>query len=238
MTLRHVVVAVPARDEEALLGGCLAAIDLAVLHLHRQAPGIGCHTVLTLDGCRDGSAAVAARHPVTVVTGDGVGVGAAREAAVRTGLAAAVAAGVGLDDIWIGCTDADSQVPPHWLSSQLTLAAAGADLVLGTVEPADADPDVLAAWLARHELAEGHQYVHGANLGIRAGRYTQLGGFAPLRTHEDVDLAVRARAAGLSCVATDAHRVRTSARRVGRVLDGFAGYLAGLDPVATEGEAC
>lgn len=241
--MRHVVIAVPARDEEALLGGCLSAIHRAVRRLRLQDPKVCCHVVLTLDACRDGSAAVAAQHPVTVVTGDGLGVGVARDIAVRTGLAAAVAEGIPLDDSWVACTDADSLVPLHWLTGQLALADAGADLVLGTVEPAGAEPGVLSAWLARHELADDHRHVHGANLGIRAARYVELGGFGPLRTHEDVDLVTRARAGGLSCVATDAHRVRTSARRISRVVGGFSGYLAGLDAsgtrlLATGGEAC
>lgn len=219
MTIRHVVVAVPVRDEEEMLGDCLTAIAAAARHLHRTHPKIGCEVVVTLDGCSDGSADVAAAHPVTVVHGPAEGVGRARDIAIQAGLTRSVATGTGLAATWIACTDADSRPPVHWLTRGVELAHTGADLVLGTVHPRDAEPAVLTAWRARHDLGEGHRHVHGANLGARASGYVRLGGFGSLRLHEDVDLVVRARAAGLNCVATDTLRVATSARERGR-LDG------------------
>lgn len=229
MTVTQVVVAVPVRDEEELLGPCLTAIGHAVEHLGDAAPTMRHVVVVALDECTDGSAAVAARHSVTTVAAPGGGVGRARDAAIRTGLAAAVSEGADLSRTWVACTDADSRVPRHWLTAQLAFAGSGLDLVVGTVEPdAGADPLVLQAWRERHTLAEDHQQVHGANLGIRGSTYVQVGGFAPLRTQEDVDLVARVRAAGHPWVATDRTRVLTSAREHNRVDGGFAAYLAGL----------
>lgn len=228
-TVTQVVVAIPARDEEALLGPCLAAVDRAVAHLAEVRPLVRCVVVVTLDGCTDGSADVAARHEVLVVSGPGAGVGRARDTGVETGLAVAVAQGADLAATWVACTDADSVVPPHWLTTHVAFADTGLDLVVGTVEPAaGADPVVLQSWRERHTLAEGHEHVHGANLGIRASTYLAAGGFAGLATHEDVDLVARVRALGHRWVATDTARVLTSAREESRVDGGFASYLAGL----------
>ena len=226
--VRHVVVAVPARNEERLLGTCLDSVLTAVARLQRHRPGTTAEVVVALDGCVDGSAEVAGRRPVTVLHEDAGAVGPARRAAVTAGLAA-LAVGDGWEQTWIANTDADCEVPPHWLVDQVALADEGADLVVGTVSPVDvADPRVLGAWLERHELREGHGHVHGANLGVRADAYLAVGGFAPLAVHEDVGLVTRLRDAGHPWVATDRCRVRTSGRTESRVDGGFATFLAGL----------
>lgn len=225
MSIGHVVVAIPVRDEAALLPGCLRAVAEATSVLQQENPVI-VDVVVTLDGCTDGSEAIARAFGVTVVERASVGVGAARDSAVRAGLARCPA---DLDSVWIANTDADTQVPPTWLTTQLRWADAGHDVVVGTVEPVGiVDPTQLDAWHERHELAEDHSYVHGANLGIRASTYVALGGFPASRLHEDVRLVTRARGAGVPVVATDTTRVQTSGRSVGRVRGGYAGYLRTL----------
>ncbi|GGL43818.1 glycosyltransferase [Phycicoccus endophyticus] len=227
--LEHVVVAVPARDEEAVLGDCLDALLRSVTRLRTARPGVGVEVVVALDRCLDASAQVAASRPVTVVRSDAGSVGAARRLAVAAGLAAVRARGGSPRGTWVAGTDADCLVPVHWLTGQLALADAGAELVVGTVEPVgDVEPARLAAWHARHSLRDGHEYVHGANLGIRGDTYLAVGGFADLPVHEDVALVAAVRARARPEVATDQVRVRTSARRLGRVEGGFASYLAGL----------
>ncbi|QKE82862.1 glycosyltransferase [Arthrobacter sp. NEB 688] len=227
--VRHVVVAVPARDEELVLDRCLGAIGRAVLDLGRRRPGVTVEVVVALDRCRDGSALVAAAHPVRVVALDAGAVGVARHRAIVAGRRGALAVGAGPAATWLALTDADTEVPAHWLTEQLRLADAGHDLVVGTVEPRPAPvPGLVAAWRARHVLAEGHPHVHGANLGVRADAYEEAGGFPPWRTHEDVELVRRVRASGRPWVATDRTRVRTSARLVGRAPGGFAAHLAAL----------
>ena len=130
----------------------------------------------------------------------------------------------------VATTDADSVVPRHWLVGQLRLAARGAGLVVGTVQPQPADlgPEVLEAWRARHSTSDGHAHVHGANLGFTLPAYRAAGGFRPLAVHEDVALVEAMDRVGIERVATGALPVLTSGRHVGRAPDGFAAYLHDL----------
>ncbi|PKW26555.1 glycosyltransferase [Phycicoccus duodecadis] len=227
----HVVVAVPARDEERLVGACLDSVRVAADRLLAARPDVTVEVVLALDRCVDGTAAVAARHPVTLLAIDAGCVGVARREAVATGLSAPRARAADPRATWVANTDADCAVPPGWLTRQVALAESGTDLVVGTVVPVDVvDPAVLLAWRARHRLREGHGHVHGANLGVRAAAYLEAGGFAEVGLHEDVGLVTRVRDAGHPWVATDRVRVRTSGRSSSRVEGGFATYLAALGP--------
>lgn len=224
MNIDHVLVAIPARNEADVLASCLKAVRQACEQLQRERP-VTVQTVVALDHCTDSSETIARRAGVTCVIPIRRGVGAARRAAVLAGLA------VGTDTarVWIANTDADTRAPQHWLARQIALADAGHDLVLGTVEPEGLPAPLMASWSARHDLAEGHSHVHGANLGIRGSTYEEIGGFANLRLHEDADLVSRARSRGARVIATDVVRVRTSGRRRGRAVGGFADYLAALD---------
>lgn len=227
-----VIVAIPARDEEELLGECLRSVVAAVEVLRRDRPAVRVAVVVALDECTDGSAEVAetfAAFSVTAVPTFGGCVGRARDVAVRAGLAIVGPCESATQDIWVACTDADTFVPRDWLVTQLEFAQNGTDLVVGTVEPAgDADAFLLRDWHDRHQLVEGHPHVHGANLGLRLATWESLGGFGEHGVHEDVRLVERARTAGVAVSATDRTRVRTSARRTGRVDDGFAAYLAAM----------
>lgn len=218
-------VVVPARDEERVLAGCLSSVDIARRSLEQSRPGVDVAVLVVLDRCVDGSAAVAARHRgvETLMVSAGC-VGSARAA----GVAHLLAGTVDPRRLWLASTDADTVVPPHWLVAQADLADGGHDLVLGTVEPMGVDAHLLGRWARRHPLRDGHPYVHGANLGIRASRYVEVGGFAAVGLHEDVLLAAAVKATGAPWVATDANRVQTAGRLEGRVSGGFATYLREL----------
>lgn len=221
--IERVVVVVPVRNEEELLGRCLAHIQHAVARVRAARPLVRVDLVVALDRCADGSARIAAAAGADVVAGSWGTAGAARAAAVAT-------AGAAGERTWIVSTDADSAVPAHWLTGHLEAAGRGVDLLLGTVEP---DPGDLAAgilerWHARHRLEEGHPHVHAANLGVRADVYAACGGFRSLPHGEDVGLAQAARARGHRVLATDRVRVLTSGRSDSRVGHGFAGYLRAL----------
>lgn len=222
-----VVVAVPARDEESLLPACLRTVTAAAAVLRQARPGIRVSVAVALDGCTDGSQEVARATGVVLATLAGDGVGAARDAAVTTGLAA-----LGDPDdgrTWLACTDADTVVPRRWLLRQVMWAERGVELVIGTAEPVGVSrAESLAAWHARHQLVEGHTHVHGANLGVRADRWRQVGGFGRRTVGEDVVLVERVRAVTDRWVATDTTRVLTSGRSHSRVEGGFAGYLRHL----------
>lgn len=226
---------VPARDEERLLPGCLAALHRSVLRARRDRPLSSFSVTVVLDSCVDGTADVLARAALagteleTVVVDHGL-VGPARDCGVEH----AVRDDPDPEQVWLANTDADTVVPEHWLSVQLDLADRGCDVVIGTVEPRrdDVPPDLLAAWHRGHRLVEGHPHVHGANLGLSLAAYRRAGGFPPVGIHEDRTLVERLRATGAACVSTDTTRVVTSGRRWGRAVGGFADYLSALEPGA------
>ena len=123
--------------------------------------------------------------------------------------------------LWLATTDADSRVPPHWLSRQLELADDGADLVVGTVEVDDWSahpPYVEQRWRAGYDQRDGHGHVHGANVGARADAYLEVGGFPSLDRDEDVALV--AALAHRRVVRTGTIPVLTSARLRSRAAAG------------------
>ncbi len=230
--ITHVAVVVPARNEAERIGPAIRAICRAATELRSVRPGVDIGVVVVLDACDDGTgeAAVDAAAPAGCLSLLNVrlhSAGASRAAGIRAALAATTAAP---ERVWLANTDADSMVPPHWLCGQVELAESGADAVLGTVEPdpGELDGSLLKAWARKHRFAEDHPHVFGANFGVRASHYLRVGGFEPVRTHEDRILAERLRRAGSAVVATDTLRVVTSSRLQGRAPHGFAGYLRGL----------
>jgi cellulose synthase/poly-beta-1,6-N-acetylglucosamine synthase-like glycosyltransferase len=222
VTADHVLVAVPARDEEATLADCLQAIERA-----RTAIDVASSIVVVLDSCTDGSADVARGFAdALVIERDHGNVGRSRHDAVLAGLATVAAAP---ERTWIAFTDADSCVPRSWLREHLR-AANGSDAYVGAVVPRldDLDEARRQAWRRSHPPGATLGHVHGANLGVRADAYHRVGGFLPLFVGEDVDLVSRLRAARYSIAESERHPVSTSSRLTGRAPDGYAGYLRGL----------
>jgi glycosyltransferase involved in cell wall biosynthesis len=230
--IRRVAVIVPAANEEQQIGNCLASIRAALAHLYRTRPGIRTRIVIVLDGCQDLTAQIVAAcgdvQSVTITAGN---VGMARRAGTRAALAGAGPVG----ELWLANTDADSEVPANWLTCMMAEARLGAHVVLGTVMPG---PGLRAAarmqWDSRHHLRDGHPHVHGANFGIRGDVYLALGGWQPLMTGEDADLARRASRTGHLRISRIASApVMTSARRQGRAPRGFSSYLRDQDTSST-----
>ena len=225
--LRSVGVCVPAHDEQDWLGACLESVSRAVDRLRAaEGPGVGVDVVVVLDDCRDGTAAVAARSGVRTVATGARNVGVARSAGMR-----ALLGGLGGPG-WLVTTDADSEVPPDWLTAQLAAARGGAELVVGTVSVRDWSgwpAGTAAAHAARYAVGgDPHPHVHGANLGISAAAYRRLGGFAPLVVGEDRRLVADAARAGMRVLRTRAAPVTTSARPDGRAPSGFSADLSEL----------
>lgn len=79
---------------------------------------------------------------------------------------------------------------------------------------------------ADYRELDGHRHVRGANLGVAAQAYRDVGGFAPLQSARTSRWSRRWNAtAGAS---PGAPRVVTSARRRSRASGGFGGFLLGL----------
>jgi hypothetical protein len=224
--IRRIAIVVPAADEEADIVGCLTALRTARRTLWQTSGrDIAVHIVVVLDRCRDRTPTIVARFPdVQAVRTSARCVGVARQLGARIALAAAGRS----HDVWLANTDADSRVPPSWLTHIVQLAGRGAELMFGTVRPAvGLSPTTGRAWAARHSSGDGHPHVHGANLAIRADVHLALGGWRPLATGEDIDLATRASHRRIS--RTGAVPVVTSVRGRGRAPHGFSSYLRSLD---------
>ena len=225
--VRALGVVVPVHNEQALLGACLASVALAARHPALRSVEV--HIVPVLDRCSDDSGAFTTG---AVELGAG-NVGVARAAGFAEVLRRE--AGRPPGTLWLATTDADSTVPPDWLAEQFRLAALGAQVVAGTVRVTDwtEQPSEVRARFAQTygSPARGHLHVHGANLGLSAASYLDVGGVPPLALAEDQALvdALRARAGRL--VATGRIPVTTSARRESRTTGGFADHLRSLGGV-------
>lgn len=225
---RRAAVVVPAHDEELLLPACLRSIAEAAHH----SP-VPVDVIVVADDCRDATVAIARTageaFAPTVLDVNFRNVGLARAA----GVAAAIDRS-GPADLLVLCTDADSTVPADWIARHLGHVGRGADLVVGTVRPADWrhwSRRVAREYRRRYRAGvqgDAHGHIHGANLGMVAMRYLDLGGFAGLSTGEDVHLVDAARAAGLRVVFATDLAVRTSTRPLGRAPDGFSAHLQSL----------
>lgn len=232
----HVVVVVPARDEEDTVGDAVAGVLRSATVLQLDAPRVRVDLVVVANGCSDGTAARARAAGAVVVLLGEANVGRARGAGAQW----ALDRGTSASRLWIATTDADSVVPPGWLGAHLA-ASTLADVFVGTIELAVADRARHVAWVGDYAevlaagvrqpgepdgQGAGHGHVHGASLGVRGSSYVAAGGFADLRAHEDVDLLARLVATG-AVVARDAGvPVLTSARHDSRVVEGVGPDLA------------
>jgi glycosyltransferase involved in cell wall biosynthesis len=208
-------VVVPANDEESLIGRCLEALKLAARH--PALCGEAVEIVVVLDACRDATQRVALAHGAACVAVEARNVGVAR----ATGASALIAQGAR----WLAFTDADSAVAPDWLARQVETVA---DAVCGVVcidDWGDYSAEARASYEAGYVDADHHRHIHGASLGVSSAAYLRVGGFAPLRCSEDVELVRRLHGQGATIRWTNTVRVNTSARRVARAPDGFAAHL-------------
>ena len=87
---------------------------------------------------------------------------------------------------WVAITDADTRVPPHWLAPQVRLAAEGADVVVGTVEPdpTNSTTSRSATGVPVTTCVRTTPHVHGANLGFTLEAYDRVGGFPGSPLHQ------------------------------------------------------
>jgi glycosyltransferase involved in cell wall biosynthesis len=241
----RVAVVVPAHNEDQHLDRALSALRAAADALERERPGMRLSITVVLDSCTDRSADITAgyvasdpRFAAVQVrlgsTGGSRAAGVVAAAGQWTGAGRLTGPGQWTGQwpghVWLANTDADSAVPENWLVRQVELADAGADAVLGSVEPdpAGTDPAVLRRWLERHPFREDHPHIYGANFGVRASAYLAAGGFPRTRAHEDRILVENLCKQAYSVLATDTIRVLTSGRTHARAPQGFAAYLRAL----------
>lgn len=233
MLPKAVGIIIPAHNEETELPDCLETVQLACEYASQSYPELQIRVIVVADACSDATVQQVFEcdtglYAVELISVGFRNVGRARSVGVQEFLS-----DFDYNDLrqgWIATTDADTQVPVEWLYTHLQHATAGVDCLVGTVEPrADsATQELLRKWHARHILTEGHPHIFGANLGIRASWYENVGGFLPLPTGEDINLVDKIRRSGACVVSTDTTRVATSARLSGRVTQGFSSYCHSL----------
>lgn len=229
--ISHIVVVVPAHNEQDLLDACLTALSRAQRRVVEVA-SVPVSTIVVLDACTDDSASITARHPfVSTMEVAHRNVGAARAAGFS---ASGPEHGA---TTWFATTDADTRVGEDWLLGHLRHAAEGARAVAGTVvvdfeDRFREDVALRSSYDAQYRHEVGHPHVHGANLGVRATDYLSVGGFTPLTTGEDHDLVRRLELGGIVCRRVCDIPVTTSGRLRGRAPDGMAGFLRSLEPTA------
>lgn len=185
-----VAVVVPVLDGARVLPACLDA-----LAAQRDAPPF--EVVVVDNGSRDGSAALAAAHPVVdrVVVEPRRGSYAARNAGVRATTAPVLA-----------FTDADCRPAPGWLRAGVA-ALADADLAGGEVRAVVGEPPTLwerydrAVYLDQGRAVRDEGYAATANLLVRRAALDAVGLFdAALASSGDLEWGQRATAAGLRLV--------------------------------------
>jgi glycosyltransferase involved in cell wall biosynthesis len=213
-------VVVPAHNEQELLPACIAGLRCA-----SAIVDVPVHIVVVLDSCTDGSRAAAG--PVCTLALKARNVGMARGAGFSW-LLDQRPPGVLDHQTWLATTDADTIVPSDWLSKMATHARNGWDAVAGTVRVTDWTGHgawVQAAWQSRYRNVDHHAHAHGANLGVRADAYRQVGGMPTLPLSEDAAFLAALESAGRPIFRAGDLPVVTSARRQARADGGFASYL-------------
>jgi glucosyl-3-phosphoglycerate synthase len=229
MTALRAVVAVPARDEEALIGPCIAA-----LAAQRGVARDAYEVILVLDGCTDATRERAVQAAgdlrLHVIERPPLGVGAARRLGMDIACERLLAARA--PDGLVATTDADSEVEPGWLAALLQAAAHGAQAIGGEVVVEGLDDGIarrrairLAARL-RALPGSAHPHFSGASIAVTAATYRRVGGLEPHAALEDEAFARALARAHVPIARIAGARVHTSPRPAGRAFRGLARDLA------------
>jgi cellulose synthase/poly-beta-1,6-N-acetylglucosamine synthase-like glycosyltransferase len=221
-------IVIPARDEQDNIALCVRSVVGAA----ETCGSISAYWIVVIaDSCSDltmARAIEALGMRGEVIACAAASVGAAR----RIGAQAALnrLANAQPRDVWLANTDADSEVPADWLEHQLSYASLGTTAVAGMVSVASVlyrGREVVAKAMADYSATPdgSHAHVHGANLGVRADAYLDVGGWSEASLAEDHCLWNRIRRRGWPVVSSAGSRVRTSGRLIGRARGGFADTL-------------
>jgi Glycosyl transferase family 2 len=237
--LTAVGVCMPVHDEEERLPRALAALDESFMRLANHS--IVSRLAIVLDDCSDQSETIVRdwtfgkSHVTTsVLTSCAHNVGVARQMGCRSLLR--TWRDFDPTEVWLATTDADSEVPPDWLTHQLDCKKKNIDFWAGRVEVTDwSGRAIPTSGLWNEAYHREPAPVHGANMGISAKLFLQVGGFPPLSNGEDHALRNAVVRAGSTVCHDRQACVKTSARTRARAPFGFAHFLDSIEKVALAG---
>jgi len=208
-------VVIPAHNEAEVIGACVRSVGVAAQHPLLLGEKI--FVIVVADDCFDHTDAFAMAAGAVVVSVFKRNVGKAR----AQGADLAIARGAR----WLAFTDADTQVAPDWLSSQLACRTDAVCGVIGITDWSGHAFNVKEEFYRTYRDEDGHRHIHGANLGCSTAAYRKAGGFQPLTFNEDVALVDALIATGASVGWSNKVRVSTSARLDSRTPWGFGATL-------------
>ena len=243
---RAVVVAIPVHNEEEHIAACLES-------LARQDYASPFAVVAFLNNCTDATVATIRRltsrlpfrlyAPERRLDPDQANAGMARRLAVREAQDIVAADGVVLT------TDADSRMPPDWISAHMAMIEAGADAVAGMVEMDSTDAAALPGWLLEdedraqafgtlldeidwridpdpHDPWPRHIQHSGANIAVRAAALARVNGIPGVPLGEDRALFAELRRMDARIRHSRQGVVTVSGRLEGRAKGGMADTIA------------
>lgn len=220
-------VVVPAQNEQSTIERCIKS----VMRSCDASPRCGdVWIVIVADRCTDRTIELARRE--LGARGEVIECSAGSPGTARRIGAAAVMQHFRAEhpsSIWLANTDADTRVPSDWIATHLQHADANDTAVAGIValDAEDLRADVEALYKSMYVLGPDgtHTHVHGANLGVRADAYLDVGGWSDLSVSEDHCLWQRLMRRGWRLKSPASSVVHTSARLRGRAIGGFADTL-------------
>ena len=230
-------VVIPVHDEEQLISVALDSVGGAMSRVSDGGVTVGIAVVLDRCSDRSGERVAEWRHraaasdaagPIEILEMDAGNVGLARKVGCQALLHRWSDSAP--EDIWLATTDADSEVPPNWISAQLRARREGGQVWAGAVSVRDWSSRALGtaeAWFRQYEAEP--LPIHGANFGIDAATYLEAGGFEALPTGEDRELFEKAVALGAVIRHDPLVRVVTSGRPDARAPRGFAHALTSIE---------
>jgi hypothetical protein len=243
-------VAIPVRDEEDHIGGCLDA-----LLGQSELPD---HIVLLINNTTDRSADVA-RGRAAAATSAGLRtavhiierhlMGAEANAGSARRLAMNAAAELVGQRGALLTTDADGQVPPHWVARNLAWLRAGMDAVCGRAAIDPVDEAAISAHLLADDAAETrytelldeidslldprphdpwprHTHRSGASIAVGSAIYRAVGGVPAVASGEDRALIAALERRDCKIRHDRDLEVIVSGRMVGRAEGGMAATIA------------
>lgn len=214
----RISVVIPTYNEEAMIGPCLA---------HLQAQTRPANEIIVVDNnCKDGTVGIAAQSGARIIIEAKQGIIHARNAGFNAATGELILR-----------IDADTRVPPAWISEMERLAAAhpNAAAFTGPCTFYDRRFGRIFGFLQRaiffgvSYFYQGHHTLFGSNMAIRKSAWEKVRDHVCTNgdhvVHEDIDLALHTFEVGGDIVYSDAIFVGISGRRMSHSVRSLFSYV-------------